>query len=425
MNGAPAADEAAPKRELNAAEMFAFADAARDRGDYDTARAAYRALTLDPAIDLRTEARFRLGMMLADKQGKYREAAVEFRKILDERPETPGVRLQLARMQAQLGNLSAARRELRAVRASGLPPEVDQIVRFYANALESLKRVGGSFEVALAPSNNINRATRADTLGTIIGDFTLDDDAKAKSGTGLSLKGQAYGRVPLSHRLDLLARVSGDTDLYRHRDFNDIALSAQMGPQWRSGRDRLSLAGLAAWRWYGGDPYSFTYGVTGNWLHPTGKRSQVRLDGSVVRIDNRRNDLEDATRYMLAGTVERAFSARAGGGIQLSAQRSVARDPGYSGTRGGMDAFLFREFGKTTVVLNVGYSRLTADQRLFLYPRLRKDNRYSASIAATFRSLRIGSIAPLARLKYEYNRSSVEIYDFNRVAAELGITAAF
>jgi len=173
--------EAPDKIEMSAAELFAFADAARDRGELELAEKAYRALARDPELELRVEARFRLGMMLADRMGKYREAAVEFRAILDEKPDAAGVRLQLARMQAQLGDLAAARKELRAARASNLPPEVDQMVRFYANALESMKRSGGSFEFALAPSNNINRATNSDTLGTVIGDFTLDEDAKARS----------------------------------------------------------------------------------------------------------------------------------------------------------------------------------------------------------------------------------------------------
>ncbi len=417
--------ESEQRQELNAAQMFAYADAARDKGDFATAEAAYRALSHDPQPELRTEARFRLGMMLADQMRKYREAAVEFRKILDDKPDTPGVRLQLARMQAQLGDLGAARRELRAVRANTLPPEVDQMVRFYANALESMKNVGGSLELALAPSNNINRATTSDTLGTVIGDFTLNDDAKAKSGIGLSVRGQTYARLPLSAKVDVLARLSGDADLYRHSDFNDMALAAQIGPQWRWGADRLSLSATGGWRWYGGDPYSVHFGATGNWLHPTGKRSQIRLDGSVLRIDNRRNDREDATTYTLAGTVERAFSSRFGGGAQLSAQRAVARDAGYSTARGALDLYLFRELGKTTVVVNAGYARLEADERLFLYPERRKDNRYSAALSATFRSLRIGTIAPLARIKYEYNQSSIEIYQFDRVSVEFGITAAF
>lgn len=65
------------------------------------------------------------------------------------------------------------------------------------------------------------------------------------------------------------------------------------------------------------------------------------------------------------------------------------------------------------------------DPRLFLYPRRRVEDRYSAGLAGTFRALRVGAFAPLARIRFERNVSTVGIYDYNRIAGELGITAAF
>ena len=92
---------------------------------------------------------------------------------------------------------------------------------------------------------------------------------------------------------------------------------------------------------------------------------------------------------------------------------------------GGSSAYLFRELGRTTLVGTLGYSHLEADERLFLYPERRIENRYSASIAATLRALHLGSFAPLVRLKWERNRSTVEIYDYRCVVAEFGVTSAF
>lgn len=424
---APAGDEAADEQsvQLTAAEMFELGDAARDRGDYETAEAVYRALMQDPNPELRTEARFRLGKMYTDQLGRHRDAAVLFREILDEKPDAAAVRLELARMQAMLGNVAEARRELRAAQATGLPPEVEQMVRFYANALTAQKRTGGSFEVAIAPSTNINSATSSDTLGTIIGDFVLDEDAQAKSGVGLSLQGQAYHRLPLSQTADLLMRASGSADLYRDMDFSDLAASLQAGPQWRWGRDRFSLAGAVTWRWYGLDPYSFSYGVTGNWQHPLSQRTQLRIDGNVLVEDNRRNDAQDGERYTLAAGIDHAFTPRFGGGFQVNGSRFAAADPGYATASGGLRAYLFREIGQTTAVLNLGYDHLEADKRLFLYPERRVDDHFSAAISGTFRQLRIGTLAPIARVRYDRNISTIEIYDYDRWGFELGLTAAF
>ena len=103
----------------------------------------------------------------------------------------------------------------------------------------------------------------------------------------------------------------------------------------------------------------------------------------------------------------------------------MARDPGYSTASGGANAYLYREMGRTTAVLNLGYRHLEADARLFLYPRRRVDENVSVSLSGTFRALTIGTFAPMARLRYERNWSTVEIYEFDRVAAEFGLVAAF
>jgi hypothetical protein len=415
---------------MSAAELFAFADKARDRGDFATAEAAYRALAANPDPDLRSEARFRLGMMLADGMKKYREAAVEFRKILDEKPHAARVRLELARMQAMLGNLGSAERELRAAEAAGLPPQVERLVRFYANALSARKPFGGSFELALAPDSNINRATRSDTLGTVGGgDLTLSKDAKARSGVGLEMRGQAYGRIGIQPNTSLLVRLSASTDFYRASMFDDWAVGIQAGPEYTSGVDRITLSVGPSWRWYGEKPYSFGVGGSAAWQHPMGKRAQLRLEGGISYIDNRFNDLQDATDYTLSAALDRAFSDRFGGGVQVFASREAARDPGYATTSGGLTAYAFREVGRTTVVVSADYSHLEADKPLFLFPGLslsrRVENRFGASVAGTFRSLRVGSFAPLARLRWERNKSTVGLYDYKRITGEFGITSAF
>jgi hypothetical protein len=359
---------------LSPAELFALADKERDRGDFAVAERAYRALAQNPDIELRTEARFRLALMLADRMGKPRDAAVELRRILDEKPKAARVRLELARLQVQMGNVGAAERELRAAEAAGLPPEVERMVRFYANALTARKRFGASLEAAIAPDSNINRATRSDTLGTVIGDFTLDKNAKAQSGVGLDVKGQAYWRGSLGHATDLLVRVSGSGDFYRVHKFDDWSLSLQAGPEFTSGRDRVTLSAGPAWRWYGTDPYTLSLGGSAVWQHPVGRRAQLRVEGGYARVDNRPNDFQDADDFSLSASLDRAFTARAGGGLQLYANREAARDPGYATTGGGLAAYAYRELGRTTVVVSLGYGHLKADERLFLFPRRRVED---------------------------------------------------
>lgn len=410
--------------DMSVSQLFAFADEARDRGDYPTAETAYRALASNPDLELRTEARFRLALMFAG-QNRNTDAAVLLRQILDEKPDAARVRLELARILALMGDMSGAARELRQAQAAGLPPEVARLVSIYTSALRSRKPFGLSVEIALAPDSNINRATQSTTLDTIIAQFDLSEDAQAQSGIGLSLKGQAYFRTGIDKRSNLLVRISGDGDLYKKSQFNDISLGIQAGPEMRSGKDRISPSVGYSYRWYGNDPYADTVNVAVNVQHPMGNKAQATFNGSIGHSNNRRNNLQDGEIYAASLSYERAISAKFGAGLSINAVRQDLLDPGYATASGSVNIFAYRELGKTTVVGSLGYSHLEADKRLFLFPRRRIDDRYNISLSSTFRQFTFKGFAPLLRLSYERNKSTVGIYDFDRVATEIGITRAF
>lgn len=410
---------------MSPAKLFSFADEARDRGNFSVAETAYRALSENPDIEIRTEARFRLALMLADRMDRPRDAAVLLRQILDEKPEAARVRIELARLHAKMCNYDIARRELRAAEAIGLPPEVERTVHFYSTSLSSRKQFGLNFEISLAPDNNINRSTRSETLGTVLGDFDLSEDARARSGLGISTQMQAWGRMALGPQLSMITRISSKGDFFRKSSFDDTELSIELGPQLNSGRDAINVAAITSWRWYGLKPYAYSYGANARLSHSFDKKSQLRIDGAYVHSDDKHNDLRNADSYTLAVGADRAIGGRTGVGLRASGQRSVASDPVFSTASGALTSYVFQEIGKTTLVASGGYQHLEADARQFLYPRRRIDDQFSAGLAGTFRSLRTGRLAPMVRLNYERNFSTVGIYEYRRLSAEMGVTAAF
>lgn len=409
---------------LGSGQLLELADLAQQRRDFPTAEAAYRALFADPSAEVRSEARFRLAMMLAALR-RFPEAATLLREILDEQPNAQRVRLELARVFDLMGDEPAARRTLREAQAGGLPPEVARLVDRYSAALRAQKPLGASIDIALAPDSNINRATHSETLGTVLGDFVLDEDAQQRSGVGLALRGQGYARLRLGPGVNLFGRVSGSADLYRDGAFNDVALAATVGPELRSGADRVSLEAGGLWRWFGGQAYSRSATISLNYFHPLGRKAQLRSTASLAFVDNRFNQLQDGRTYSASLSYERALSSRAGIGITLSADRQALRDPGYSAWAGQVTLFGYREWGPVTLVATASYGRLKADQRLLLFPEARSDRLYRGSVGATFRNWRIGTFAPFVRATYERNRSTLEIYDFRKVRTEIGITRAF
>lgn len=409
---------------ISAVQMFEIAEKAKQEGNFAAAETVYAALVKDPDIEIRTEARFRLGQMLTN-QNRFSDAAIIYRAILDEKPDAQRVRLELASLLARLGDVGSAQRELRLAQAGGLPPDVARLIDQFTDALRAGRPAGASVEIALAPDNNINRATRSETLDTIIAPFDLSEDAQAKSGLGLALKGQAYARVGIDSRGQLLVRLSGSADLYRESQFDDVSVGIQAGPEMRSGKDRLNFSGGFSQRWFGGDLYSEIISASANIQHPVGTKALMTGNVSVSTFDNKSNDLQDGTIYAASAGYERAFSSRFGAGITLGGVRQALNDPGYATTSGALSAFAFRELSRTTLVASLGYSHLEADVRLFLFPRRRIDERYTASLAATFRQVQYMGFAPILRLEYERNDSSVGLYDYKRIAGSIGITRAF
>ena len=409
---------------LSPEQMFNIAEAAQRRGDVATAEAIYRALTADRTVELRNEARYRLAI-LYEGEKRYSQAAILLRRILDEQPAAQPVRLELAKLLALLGDDSAARRELRAVRAGGLPPNVAQLVDRFSAALRARKKFGGSINVALASDSNINRATRSDTLTTAIGDFVLDRDAKARSGRGLDLEGQVYRRLPVSPRSSILVSLSESGDFYGAKRFDDFTVVAEAGPELQFGDNRVNLGAQAARRWYGGAPYLTYAGIQAVVMHPLSSTAQLKVTGEADRVRNQRDPFETGRDFSGTANVEKALSQRIGGGIAVSGNRRIARAAGYSTTSGLATIFGYFEAKRMTIAAAASISRLVADQHLFLFPARRSDWMMRGTLAATFRHATVHGLAPTLRLTVERNRSSVELYDFRRMALELGVSRAF
>lgn len=409
---------------LAATDLFDLASQAQAGGRPGDAVALYDALARDPDPEIRAEARFRKGMMFADAR-RYADAASAFRALLDEKPEAVRVRLELARMLAALGDEAAARRELRQAEAAGLPPDVTASVGQFARALRSPKRLGGSLELALAPDSNINRATQARTLDTVIAPLVLSRNARARSGLGVRAGGQGFAKFALSEELSLVPRLAATANLYRAGSFNDISGSALFGLEWQRIRDRWSPSVGQTWRWYGGHPYARTQTLALDWLHGLGRRSQLVASGSANRARYLRNGSQSGAIFDVNLSIERAFDARTGANLTISATRQTARDAGYATIAGGASLLGWREVAGASLFASLSARRTEGDARLFLFPERRREWLLNARAGATLRRLAVAGVAPLVRVSYERNRSSVGIYDYRRISGEIGVVRAF
>jgi tetratricopeptide (TPR) repeat protein len=409
---------------ISSTDLFALADKARDARHYRDAQTIYDALASNRDAEIRAEARFRKGVMLEGLK-RYHEAAVSFRALLDEKPGATRVRLELARVLAMMGDESGARREFRQAQAAGLPPDVALVVNRFANALRNNRKFGGSLQVALAPDSNVNRATDARTLDTIIAPLNLSRDARERSGLGFHFSGQVYAHLPLTDTLSIVPRISGQGDVFGEHRFDDISATALAGLEWRTGLERITVSGGQAWRWYGGPLYARTTTATFDWLHPAGRKAQIEMQGSISKASYQRNDLQGGMIYAGSASYERAFGEKTGGSLTLDVARQSARDPGYATWSGGGTLLAWRTVGRSTFFASIGLHHLQGDARLFLFPDRRREWLYQGTVGGTFRRFTLAGFAPTVQFAVERNASTVGIYDYRRISSQIGITRAF
>lgn len=419
--GAAASQSEAPRSQLSAVDVFDLAGRAAQAGRVDEALTLYDALSRDPDIEIRSEARFRKGNLLAAQQ-RFREAAQTYRQLLDEKPDAARVRLELAALLARLGDEPGARRQIRLAQATGLPPEVAEQVTQFSQALRSPKNLGGSFEFALAPDTNINRGTQARTLDTIIAPLELSEDARETSGVGIRLRSTGFFKKPIADRLALVARATGSADLYRDGSNNDLLASGQLGAEWRGTGDQASLAYSFTRRWYGGEHYADRHSITGEWLHQIDRVTQLSSSISWGAISYHANRLQNGHIYDGSVSVERALSARSGVGLGMGLTRQEALDPSYASWSGGPSLYGWQDFGRTTVFAAAAGRRLIGDERNFLFTEKRREWFVSARAGAIFRGWSVYGFSPTVRLNFERNASTVAVYDYRRVYGEFGFT---
>ena len=88
-------------------------------------------------------------------------------------------------------------------------------------------------------------------------------------------------------------------------------------------------------------------------------------------------------------------------------------------------ALVWREAGRQTLFASASVNRLEADERLFPFLERREETYTRLTTGVVARRFTVRQFAPVARVVYERNRSTVGLYDFERTSVEVGVERAF
>jgi tetratricopeptide (TPR) repeat protein len=408
---------------LTAAQLFALADQLFNQGELAGAEEMLQALTQDPHLELRSEARFRLAAV-REKRGNLAGAAQALRDLLAEQPGANPARLELARILALMGDTQAARSEIAVAKAAGLPPDVEQNVRRFSSALRTTKRRGLTTEATAGPDSNVNRSTTSPFIDTIIAPFELDPNARRQSALGYSFSARAYSRDRLG-KITLLSNAALRADLSTKPRFNDVQLVLDSGPEAKLGGTRIRPSAIYERRWYGGDLYSTGVGGQVELLAPLGKSAQLGVSGARVHQSIARNAAQDGWRTTLNADLTNSLGAgtTARASVRYGALDARVKPESLRQIGGGL--LLVREWRPLTLFGEVDYTRTHGIEPQFLFGKTRRDHRWDLIGGAIFNRPRFAGFSPLVRVTHSDSRANIVLYDYRRTRLDVGVTRSF
>ncbi len=376
--------------------------------------------------------------MIALETGNPKAAARRFRYILKDRPGETRVRLELAKALMAQGDMPAADYHLRlAQNDKQLPEEIARAISSARSIIRSKRSWQFGFDFGLAPDTNINSATSAQTVDINFGPdrlpISLDDTARARSGTGLTASTYGSLRLPTSERTAIVADLDATMVNYKGKQADDYSVQLAAGPEWRLGaRTNLTLQGVVLYRWYGGNLAARQFGAKLGLQHDLGPSQRIGL-----QIDGRHTDsaFGDGFRgWQLGGaaTYEHVVAKSAIASVSLFARRDVMKQAAFSNTTVGLNLGIGGElpFGVNAGVSGgVSHARYDEPQYAFtpdiFSPQPRKDWRYQARVYLGLRKIRVLGFSPSVEYQYSQVQTNYAYYQSRRHRVQFKLARYF
>ncbi len=373
--------------------------------------------------------------LAARARGDERAAVAHFRAALDLDPDGDRARYELAKSYAALEDWDQAAFHFRFVLGSDAPEPVRRDVAARLIAIADQRRWTASFEAALAPSSNINVAPSDAAIDPIFGSDNpaeLTGDSTAQSGLGGRLAGSVSRQIPLpsldSPRRRVRAQIgaSGALTDYDQVAFDDASAAAFAGVAVRRGTGAIGGDVRAVRRWYGGEVYEDAAIARVYVERRIASPLSLRLELSAAERDNQTRDDYDGTHARGGGRIRLSLSASSFLSAEVAASRfdTFARATSY--WDGGLALAGYKDFrGGLSTEIAPSFLWRKHDGPDPFFRKTREDARWSIAASLIKRDAQVFGFAPFARYRYTRNDSTLELYEYDQHAAELGLTGVF
>ncbi|HKX77733.1 MAG TPA: surface lipoprotein assembly modifier [Novosphingobium sp.] len=415
---------------MSAPQLLALAEKLVLERKFDEARPLVAALNAAPGMELPYN--FLEGLM-AMGTGDAPAAEVRFRTILKDHPGQTRVRLELAKALMMQGKLSGADYQLRLAESDEtLPEDVARIISNARSVIRSNRKFRYGFEVGLAPDTNINSATSAETVDVNFGasrvPLELNEDARARSGMGVTADAYASLRLPVSESVSIIADSSVAMVNYAGGDYDDYTAQLAAGPELQlSQATQVSLEAVGLYRWYGGEVAARQYGSRLTLQHDLAPTKRIAF-----QIDGRRTESDLSSGYTgwqigANASYEQVIDKSAILSASLYARRDIMELDAYSSKTAGVSLGIG---GELPLGINAGlsggvsYSRYDAPQYVFSFDK-RVDWRFNARAYVGLRQIRVAGFSPSVEYRFLKVDSNYDLYASTRHRFEFSLARYF
>ena len=340
-------------------------------------------------------------------------------------PQNSKYRLELSVALGQLGQTERALYHIELARGSGLPPNVDQQVAAYAQALENPKIVSGHLSFAIVPETNAAKRTSATGLELFGLPFVLDPSARAQSATGIEISSGVVASPLLAPGWRAQVGVSTQLIFFGGAVPNDYfgRLYAEIiHGHLETGQTNAQV--FTTQRFLDDKKYSQSSGLTLS--HARRLTPSTRVDGLLLFEDTNYLSGQEIRRiFVSAGSTHLVHSQ-----LQLSfgarmEQRSSDTET-LAGTLLGVSVGAkYRFQGGVQVALNLDYEKNRFDGVSPTFQISRNDNRTTARFEVSNSHWNWKGFAPVMDITAERQSSTIIINEFNNFGASFGITRRF
>jgi hypothetical protein len=313
-----------------------------------------------------------------------------------------------------------------------LPDDVAKTIRAVRDVIRTKRAWRLDVDFGFAPDSNINNATSADTINVQWGGgtlpLTLDDKARARSGTGETASLSAGLKLPVAKKVSALIDVDGNGTNYAGVSYDDFQLQLASGAELRfTNTTSASLEAVGALRWYGGGLVSRQLGAKAGFQTQLSRREQVGVQLDLRRTDARFDHSYDGWQGAAYATYERAIgkSLVVSGGV--FARRDWLTERAYSSTELGVIAGFGGELPHgITLGLSGSVSRAVYDAPMTLFSNdPRKDWRYTARATLGDRKLALFGFSPQISASYSRDDATIPFFANDRLRFRFALARYF